>query len=68
MSSTETKSEVAAALRESLTPNVARPYCNEFGDWIWLRPLIRMGRRCGLTHCCYCDAPCKFHGDKAGPS
>ena len=38
---------------------------NDFGERVWLRPLLANGVRIGITDCCFEDDPCHRHASLA---
>lgn len=34
---------------------------NDFGERVWLKPLIVKGKRIGITDCCFEGEECEYH-------
>jgi hypothetical protein len=61
--------ENAEAIRQSLSWRADMLVTNDFGERVWLKPLLvneryeedPNGRRIGITDCCFEDVPCEHH-------
>lgn len=49
--------DILAALRWKADMKIV----NDFGEHVWLKPLIVNDKRIGITDCCFVDNPCERH-------